>query len=96
VFAFQPKDASAVLEYLIILLITIAGMMRLTPWSAAAGAGILALLLLVERTRAVTSPRNVGIAADGSAASPSNMVYCVVAAFAAYFLGRTIGWLWGV
>lgn len=84
------------LEYLIILLITMAGMMRLTSWSAIAGACVLVLLPFLERARAATSPRDLGAAGNGAPASTSNMAYCLVAAFAAYFLGEAIGWLWGI
>jgi hypothetical protein len=96
VLAFSPKDAGTMLEYLIILLITMAGVMRLTLWSAVAGACILVLLPFLEGTQAATAPRNLGATAFGGSTNGSNIAYSIIAALTAYFLGEAIGWLWGI
>jgi hypothetical protein len=84
------------LEYLIILLITMAGMMRLTFWSAIAGACVLVLLPFLDRMRPFTSPTGLGSPANLAPASAVGLTYGFIAATAAYLLGAAIGWLWSI
>src|SRR5262249_38383784 len=80
------KGRTNLLAYLVILLITFAGMMQV-HWSAAvAGGCILVLLPLVETSTGVreSDARRLALINGASAAS------------AAFVLGRATGWLWGI
>lgn len=84
------------LTYLIILSITVAGMMHAPWWSAIAGACILMLLPIVERSAPSMSPTGANGVRDEPIAGMTDLINGSVAATAAFLLGRATGWLWGI
>jgi hypothetical protein len=81
----RKKDAEQLLEYLVILMITVAGMMQL-PWIAMPlGACILALLPFVERAVApVGSSTRTNYTIFGPVPSVAALLNGVMAASAAF------------
>lgn len=90
------KDASELLEYLIILSITVAGMMHAQWWAAVAGACILTLVSIMDRRERSASPARVEGFAEGPFANIVTLANSSVAATAAFLLGRATAWLWGI
>jgi hypothetical protein len=84
------------LTYLIILSVTMAGMMQAPWWSAVAGACILMILPIAERSAPSTSPAGVDDERDEPIATMADLINGSVAATAAFLLGRATAWLWGL
>lgn len=84
------------LVYLIILAETVAGMMQLSWLAVAIGACLLALLGVVERNEKLLPPRGIEDAATEPIVFVIAAINGLVAATAAFLLGRATAWLWGI
>lgn len=84
------------LTYLIVLLITFGGMLQLSPIVVAGGALLLLFVAIGERRGLLTSNSRVSSAQDEPFASVADVLTSSAAASAAFLLGRTTAWLWGI
>ena len=91
------EAAGAVLVYLVILVVTVAGMLQAGWWAALIGALILALLSVAERSGASLSAKGyyAGLL-DDRFASAMAALNATAASTTAFIIGRATTWLWGL
>jgi len=92
----SSKDAGMLFTYLIVLLITLGGMLQLSPMIVGGGALLLFFVAIGERRGPLSSNSRLTSAHDEPFASMADMLTSAAAASAAFLLGRATAWIWGL